>query len=100
MNDTVHDAQRDKNPRHAYLDVARHLRDEQQRHQREEEYRHFKQVAQVVGGHFHRLEVVQVRSEERRVGTECVSTYISRWLQYHSKKKQRDREETKKQIKE
>src|SRR3546814_13123452 len=27
------------------------------------------------------------RSEERRVGTECVSTCRSRWSQYHSKKK-------------
>src|SRR3546814_4373938 len=61
MNDTVHDAQRDNNPRHAYLAVARHLRDEQQRHQREEEYRHFKPVAQVVGGHLHRIAVVQGR---------------------------------------
>src|SRR3546814_14311336 len=28
-----------------------------------------------------------MRSEERRVGKECVSTCRSRWLQYHSKKK-------------
>src|SRR3546814_15304260 len=28
-----------------------------------------------------------VRSEERRVGKECVSTCRSRWLPYHSKKK-------------
>src|SRR3546814_17982535 len=27
------------------------------------------------------------RSEERRVGTECVSTCRSRWSPYHSKKK-------------
>src|SRR3546814_18707650 len=27
------------------------------------------------------------RSEERRVGRECVSTCRSRWAQYHSKKK-------------
>src|SRR3546814_17519585 len=27
------------------------------------------------------------RSEERRVGTECVSTCRSRWAPYHSKKK-------------
>src|SRR3546814_15069361 len=32
--------------------------------------------------------VTQVlRSEERRVGTECVSTCISRWWRDHSKKK-------------
>src|SRR3546814_11822925 len=29
-----------------------------------------------------------VRSEERRVGKECVSTCRSRWSPYHSKKKQ------------
>src|SRR3546814_14726562 len=29
----------------------------------------------------------QVRSEERRVGKECVSTCRSRWSPYHSKKK-------------
>src|SRR3546814_3413007 len=29
------------------------------------------------------------RSEERRVGKECVSTCRSRWSPYHSKKKQR-----------
>src|SRR3546814_18649337 len=30
-----------------------------------------------------------VRSEERRVGKECVSTCRSRWSPYHEKKKQR-----------
>src|SRR3546814_12383165 len=30
---------------------------------------------------------VHVRSEERRVGKECVSTCRSRWSPYHSKKK-------------
>src|SRR3546814_12545420 len=30
-----------------------------------------------------------VRSEERRVGKECVSTCRSRWSQYHKKKKNR-----------
>src|SRR3546814_16495121 len=29
-----------------------------------------------------------IRSEERRVGTECVSTCGSRWSPYHSKKNQ------------
>src|SRR3546814_14845922 len=29
----------------------------------------------------------ETRSEERRVGKECVSTCRSRWSQYHSKKK-------------
>src|SRR3546814_12212633 len=29
-----------------------------------------------------------VRSEERRVGTECVSRCISGWSRYHKKKKQ------------
>src|SRR3546814_21116648 len=31
--------------------------------------------------------VVESRSEERRVGKECVSTCRSRWSPYHSKKK-------------
>src|SRR3546814_16490822 len=31
------------------------------------------------------------RSEERRVGKECVSTCRSRWSTYHSKKKQNNR---------
>src|SRR3546814_16330671 len=31
--------------------------------------------------------VVSQRSEERRVGKECVSTCRSRWSQYHKKKK-------------
>src|SRR3546814_12724632 len=35
------------------------------------------------------LERVEVRSEERRVGKECVSTCRSRWSPYHSKKKRK-----------
>src|SRR3546814_12665596 len=34
-----------------------------------------------------RYERILSRSEERRVGKECVSTCRSRWSQYHSKKK-------------
>src|SRR3546814_20627360 len=34
----------------------------------------------------------QNRSEERRVGNECVSTCRSRWSAYHSKKKYTQRE--------
>src|SRR3546814_15075010 len=34
-------------------------------------------------------ELFHKRSEERRVGKECVSTGSSRWSQYHSKKKNR-----------
>src|SRR3546814_15319502 len=30
-----------------------------------------------------RVEIVDYRSEERRVGKECVSTCRSRWWQYH-----------------
>src|SRR3546814_18702120 len=30
------------------------------------------------------------RSEERRIGKECVSTWSSRWAQYHLKKKQKE----------
>src|SRR3546814_18571288 len=36
------------------------------------------------------MRVVQARSEERRVGKECVSTCRSRWSPYHSKKKKTD----------
>src|SRR6056297_3992197 len=32
--------------------------------------------------------VPRLRSEERRVGKECVSTCRSRWLPYHEKKKE------------
>src|SRR3546814_11049265 len=34
------------------------------------------------------------RSEERRVGKECVSTGRSRWSPYHSKKKQKQTKQT------
>src|SRR3546814_12147197 len=34
-----------------------------------------------------KLELPEPRSEERRVGTECVSTCRSRWSPYHYKKK-------------
>src|SRR3546814_13500972 len=37
-------------------------------------------------GKFHRL---FLRSEERRVGKECVSTCRSRWSPYHSKNKKK-----------
>src|SRR3546814_16550992 len=33
------------------------------------------------------IEILQDRSEERRVGKECVSTCRSRWSPYHYKKK-------------
>src|SRR3546814_10461448 len=39
------------------------------------------------GGVIARLNPAQPRSEERRVGKECVSTCRSRWSPYHSKKK-------------
>src|SRR3546814_12566792 len=32
---------------------------------------------------------IAARSEERRVGKGCVSTFRSRWSRYHSKKKQK-----------
>src|SRR3546814_5552060 len=37
--------------------------------------------------HWERLLHMAARSEERRVGKECVSTCRSRWSPYHSKKK-------------
>src|SRR3546814_11770852 len=36
-----------------------------------------------------RRELGAVRSEERRVGNECVSTCRSRWAPYHEKKKKK-----------
>src|SRR3546814_14937193 len=41
-------------------------------------------------------EVTGVRSEERRVGKECVSTCRSRWSPYHSKKKKKNRHDNNK----
>src|SRR3546814_14627688 len=38
------------------------------------------------------------RSEERRVGKECVSTCRSRWSPYHSTKKKKNKEVTKNGI--
>src|SRR3546814_12900797 len=38
--------------------------------------------------------VAACRSEERRVGKECVSTCRSRWSPYHKKKKKRERKWT------
>src|SRR3546814_14490482 len=35
------------------------------------------------------LQLLQLRSEERRVGKECVSTCRSRWSPYHKKKKKK-----------
>src|SRR3546814_13341708 len=40
------------------------------------------------------LAAVDNRSEERRVGKECVSTCRSRWSQYHSKKKKKTNKQT------
>src|SRR3546814_16289141 len=42
---------------------------------------------QLEPGSFRSIEQPQKRSEERRVGKECVSTCRSRWSPYHSKKK-------------
>src|SRR3546814_14326808 len=39
-----------------------------------------------------------VRSEERRVGKECVSTCRSRWSPYHSKKKTKNTRHTPRHI--
>src|SRR3546814_12872555 len=39
------------------------------------------------GGKAHRCPVRRLRSEERRVGKECVSTCRSRWSPYHHEKK-------------
>src|SRR3546814_13970854 len=42
-----------------------------------------------VAGGIAKLEFYNNRSEERRVGKECVSTCRSRWSPYHKKKKKR-----------
>src|SRR3546814_7168766 len=44
-------------------------------------------TARLLARHYHTLE----RSEERRVGKECVSTCRSRWSPYHYKKKTQKR---------
>src|SRR3546814_16314610 len=48
-------------------------------------------LAHLAGGNanVHAVDVVDNRSEERRVGKECVSTCRSRWSPYHSKKKKK-----------
>src|SRR3546814_14503237 len=38
----------------------------------------------------HQVHTPEIRSEERRVGKECVSTCRSRWTPYHSKKKKKN----------
>src|SRR3546814_14462878 len=45
-----------------------------------------KETSEMLDRFFDRL-VEMARSEERRVGKECVSTCRSRWSPYHSKKK-------------
>src|SRR3546814_16724548 len=40
------------------------------------------------GTGFHEIAATLTRSEERRVGTECVRTCRSRWSPYHYKKKE------------
>src|SRR3546814_4658075 len=51
-------------------------------HQRQQMERRLVEHADIVL-HVHVPEVVAVRSEERRVGKECVSTCRSRWSPYH-----------------
>src|SRR3546814_14416174 len=48
----------------------------------------FQTAAQGPDVQVHRAGDFGARSEERRVGKECVSTCRYRWSQYHSKKKQ------------
>src|SRR3546814_14972013 len=43
------------------------------------------QYREILGNEFYR-QIWLSRSEERRVGKECVSTFRSRWSPYHSKK--------------
>src|SRR3546814_17783613 len=48
------------------------------------------ELHRVDGAHLH-----EDRSEERRVGKECVSTCRSRWSPYHEKKKQKKKQKKK-----
>src|SRR3546814_10716976 len=45
-----------------------------------------RELGQLLAGHDARGDLRDRRSEERRVGKECVSTCRSRWTPYHSKK--------------
>src|SRR3546814_20202316 len=63
-----------------------------QQHHHEKRVGHRKQAATEMTADI--IEVVPAlmqRSEERRVGKECVSTCRSRWSPYHLKKKQKHR---------
>src|SRR3546814_13114117 len=58
------------------------------------------QTDMLLGNAFHRRrqsrEIVDIRSEERRVGKEWVSTCRSRWSPYHYKKQQKNKDKKKK----
>src|SRR3546814_19320961 len=62
-------------------DADKHRRHDQEGHEPDD-------VVAVVPDRFHDA-VAGARSEERRVGKECVSTCRSRWSPYHEKKKNR-----------
>src|SRR3546814_11623247 len=51
-------------------------------------YRNDQSIVSIVSPRTASACVHGMRSEERRVGKECVSTCSSRWSPYHSKKKQ------------
>src|SRR3546814_16972884 len=57
--------------------------------------RHFELQEGTAGTDLRTRRLVLRRSEERRVGKECVSTCRSRWSPDHSKKKKKRREQTK-----
>src|SRR3546814_13575439 len=46
-------------------------------------------VEQMGRHHQGAVDMDETRSEERRVGKECVSTVMTWWLQYHEKKKKK-----------
>src|SRR3546814_13883393 len=52
--------------------------------------RAFSHIPEGIHARFAGARVALVRSEERRVGKECVSTCRSRWAPYHTQKKQTD----------
>src|SRR3546814_18010054 len=55
-------------------------------------------IGAVFGSWMNQRAITYRRSEERRVGKECVSTCRSRWSPYHYKKKQTQTEHTEQQT--
>src|SRR3546814_15603007 len=96
--------QRSRGRAHAVGQVAREIGDEEDpygavKHQRgrDPDVQHTDRQHDTWKGHRQHGEVVE-RSEERRVGKECVSTCRSRWSPTHEKKKNKRYDQTKMKI--